>query len=314
MRQQSKISEVIAILICIAVLTVIIKQIVNKWLLAAGLSMAFWVLVNLWIMANSWLQQRRQRLEATRPCKHGVIGARLDVGKCRRCSREAQERQDAEQRERERIKQEAELMRKQAYDDFIRRIRLPDYLRSMEPYRFEQLVCLLFQRMGYQAEGTPYTGDNGVDGYLHKNGCKSVLQCKRVKGSVGEPVLRDLYGTMHATGSQSAIVVTTGRVSDQARTWANGKAIRIIERLELQALITEHFQECEVVPLKEPVVVPRRMSYKRSHVKLPVAPANRPVPPGMVAVSTMAMTPSVAVGIDWPVKSADSVSPLAAVK
>ena len=36
-----------------------------------------------------------------------------------------------------------------------------------------------------------------------------------------------------------------------------------------------------------PMVVPATVSYKRSLVKLPVAPANRPVPPVMVAVSSM---------------------------
>jgi hypothetical protein len=43
----------------------------------------------------------------------------------------------------------------------------------------------------------------------------------------------------------------------------------------------------EMVPSKEPVVVPSIVSYKRSLVKLPVAPANRPVPPVMVAVSSI---------------------------
>src|SRR5215217_3507962 len=50
-------------------------------------------------------------------------------------------------------------------------------------------------------------------------------------------------------------------------------------------------QGLEMVPSKEPVVVPASVSYKRSLVKLPVAPANRPVPPVMVAVSTMERTP-----------------------
>ena len=35
------------------------------------------------------------------------------------------------------------------------------------------------------------------------------------------------------------------------------------------------------------MVVPAIRSYRRSTTKLPVAPANRPVPPVMVAVSTM---------------------------
>jgi hypothetical protein len=46
-------------------------------------------------------------------------------------------------------------------------------------------------------------------------------------------------------------------------------------------------QREEMVPSKEPMVVPAIVSYRRSPVKLPVAPANRPVPPVMVAVSSM---------------------------
>lgn len=131
----------------------------------------------------------------------------------------------------------------------------------MDPYKFEQLICSLFRRMGYDVRETPYVGDNGVDGFLYKDNLKLVLQCKRVKGSVGEPVLRDLFGTMHATDSHSAIVVTTGRVSDQARTWANGKPIRIIEFLELQSLIRANFRDGDVVPaefvLPESFLCPR---------------------------------------------------------
>ncbi len=69
----------------------------------------------------------------------------------------------------------------------------------------------------------------------------------------------------------------------------------------------------EMVPLKESVVVPAIALNKRLLMKPPVAPANRPVPPVMVAVSTMERTPGVAVGVACPVKWADSVSPLAAV-
>src|SRR5262245_56130268 len=43
----------------------------------------------------------------------------------------------------------------------------------------------------------------------------------------------------------------------------------------------------EIVPSKEPVVVPVVVSYQRSQTKLPDAPAKRPVPPWMTAFSTM---------------------------
>jgi hypothetical protein len=48
-------------------------------------------------------------------------------------------------------------------------------------------------------------------------------------------------------------------------------------------------------------------------VNPPVAPANRPVPPVMVAVITLERTPGVGVRLDCPTTSAKSLSPLAAV-
>ena len=51
-----------------------------------------------------------------------------------------------------------------------------------------------------------------------------------------------------------------------------------------------------MVPWNEPEVKPVAWLIKRSTVKLPWAPANRPVPPVMVLISVMLETPGVAVG------------------
>ncbi len=45
-----------------------------------------------------------------------------------------------------------------------------------------------------------------------------------------------------------------------------------------------------MVPWNEPEVKPVVKSTKRSTVKLPLAPANRPVPPVMVLISTIGKT------------------------
>src|SRR5450755_4390506 len=51
-----------------------------------------------------------------------------------------------------------------------------------------------------------------------------------------------------------------------------------------------------MVPWNEPEVKPVVRLIRRSTVKLPWAPANRPVPPAMVLISVMLETPGVAVG------------------
>jgi restriction system protein len=130
----------------------------------------------------------------------------------------------------------------------LAKIRLPEYLRTIDPREFEELICRLFERMGYQVTRTPYAGDGGVDAYMRRDGCLSILQCKRVRGSVGEPILRDLFGTMHAETASSAFVVTTGKISRQARAWIKEKPIFLMELPELHQLLQKHFTETDVVP------------------------------------------------------------------
>jgi hypothetical protein len=44
---------------------------------------------------------------------------------------------------------------------------------------------------------------------------------------MAEPVLRDLFGTMHHVGADSAVLVTTGQLSKAARDWLVGKPIQV---------------------------------------------------------------------------------------
>jgi len=204
---------------------------------------------------------------AREACIHKTIGAKLAPNKCTFCVQDAELRLqilEADRLERERFrinelerfaKERAVLALKESSEReriklekkrqrivFLKGIQRSEYLRALNPREFEKLICELFRRMGYEVELTRYTGDNGVDGYLIKNGKKFVLQCKRVKGSVGEPVLRDLYGTMHAESATECYVVTTGKVSRQAHLWAKGKPINIIELNELRQLIERYFK------------------------------------------------------------------------
>jgi len=194
-------------------------------------------------------RDRRRAISLARaPCRHGTVGAQLEPTKCAVCQADHQEAEHARRREEEQQRLRTEAKRAQVYKEWLAAVRLPEFLKTMDPQAFEELVCSLFARMGYTVEPTPYTGDSGADGYLYKDGQKSVLQCKRVKGSVGEPVLRDLFGTMHATNSSSAVVVTTGRVSKRAQQWVSEKPIRIIGLDELRRLIDNNFHENDVVP------------------------------------------------------------------
>ncbi len=183
------------------------------------------------------------------PCSHGVAGALHGFKDCSQCMQDTMVKERIARRKAEEDEAQKKARKERAYREWVAKIRLPEYLRKMHPKEFEDLVCALFEKMGFEVEPTQYSRDGGIDGYLKKDGkLVSILQCKRVKGSVGEPVLRDLFGTMHATGAKEGVVVTTGKVSTQARAWSQDKPIRIYELDELAACIRTHFKEDDVVP------------------------------------------------------------------
>ena len=213
-----------------------------------------------YIRINLWVEQFDQYCQRIKRCMHGVKGAAHDYRLCPVCHAEAlaremdracaREQVAAKELARETVNR-AQKAAEQAerYREWVHSVRLPGYIKQMDPRDFEGLVCGLFSRLGYAVERTPYSGDHGSDGYLTRDGVRTVLQCKRVQRSVGEPILRNVYGTMHASGCSAAIVVTTGTVSRQALKWIRTMPIRIIELEELEKMVRENFHEDDVVPI-----------------------------------------------------------------
>jgi HJR/Mrr/RecB family endonuclease len=124
-----------------------------------------------------------------------------------------------------------------------RRIRLADAekledLMAMEPDAFEHLVAHIFRAYGYRAQLAGGNFDHGVDIVIHNGeGEKWIAQCKRYKGSVGEPIIRDLFGTMLHERARRAYLMTTGPITQQARDWARGKPIILYDGESLVKLI-----------------------------------------------------------------------------
>ena len=111
-------------------------------------------------------------------------------------------------------------------------------MQALTPSEFEEYVAQrLFVRQGYHAVNTPDVKDGGVDVILtDRNGSRAVVQCKRYKGTVGEEIVRDLYGTMMHADAERAYLVTTGMISPAAYRWAVGKPIELIDGARLVEL------------------------------------------------------------------------------
>lgn len=116
--------------------------------------------------------------------------------------------------------------------DFHKIYRL-DQMHLLNPVDFENFAGYLFKSEGWRVETTKASGDEGVDLFLFKNATKAVVQCKRYKGNVGQPIIRDLYGSMMHEQASIGYAVTTGSFTERATTFAIGKPIKLIDGVEL---------------------------------------------------------------------------------
>jgi restriction system protein len=112
-------------------------------------------------------------------------------------------------------------------------------LDGMSWQQFEKLVGEGFRLGGYRVSETGGGGaDGGVDLVLTKASEKFLVQCKQWRAlKVGVSVVRELYGVMAARGASGGFVVTSGRFTDEATAFANGRNIWLIDGPELLALI-----------------------------------------------------------------------------
>jgi hypothetical protein len=119
-------------------------------------------------------------------------------------------------------------------------------LQALSPAAFEEWVGARFQEQGFAVEVAGAQGDHGIDLVVSRAGERAIVQCKNYRvWSVGEPVLRDLFGAMHAAGADRAYLVTTGRLTSPARIWAEGKPIEIWDG----AAIARHDEKTFIPPL-----------------------------------------------------------------
>ena len=112
-----------------------------------------------------------------------------------------------------------------------------DQLLELSPTEFEHYVASLFRQKGYKVVVRGGSGDHGVDLELFGDGCKrAVVQCKRYRDTVGEDVIRDLFGTLLHERATRAFLVTTADISNAARKWSVGKPITLIDGETLVAI------------------------------------------------------------------------------
>lgn len=92
---------------------------------------------------------------------------------------------------------------------------LREKLFDIDPYYFQTVILVLFQKMGYgDFESTPKSGDGGIDGIINQDqlGIERIyIQAKRYKegNKVREPEIRNFIGAMSGDVSRGIFVTTS---------------------------------------------------------------------------------------------------------
>ncbi len=118
-------------------------------------------------------------------------------------------------------------------------------LDGMSWREFEMLVGEGFRLQGYQVVETGGGGpDGGIDLVLSRSGKngneKFLVQCKQWRAyKVGADVVRELYGVMAARGATGGFVVMSGRFTEEAIQFADGRNIKLVDGPKLHGLIRQ---------------------------------------------------------------------------
>ena len=119
---------------------------------------------------------------------------------------------------------------------------------SLSWQQFEELVGEGFRQRGFQVtEKWGAAPDGGVDLILARGTERFLVQCKQWRArQVSVTIVRELYGVMAAQQAAGGYVVTSGRFTQDAIAFAEGRNIELIDGGKLPALLrqTRNAQSC----------------------------------------------------------------------
>lgn len=124
------------------------------------------------------------------------------------------------------------------------REQITDILFNMNVYAFEKLSQRLLRECGFsEVRVTKKSGDGGIDGTgkLRIQGIFSfnvAFQCKRYKGKVGAPDIRNFRGSLDQN-IEKGVLITTGSFTQEAKEEATSPGKRVIDLMDGEELINK---------------------------------------------------------------------------
>lgn len=115
------------------------------------------------------------------------------------------------------------------------------FIDGMSWQEFELLVGEAFRQKGFKVLELGGPGpDGGVDLVLTKGREKYLVQCKQWRAlKVTVSVVRELYGLMASKGAAGGFVVTSGKFTSDAKEFANGRNVTLVDGDMLVAMLQD---------------------------------------------------------------------------
>ena len=102
-------------------------------------------------------------------------------------------------------------------------------LQMMAPALFTYVTAILFERRGYAIEAVDTAPPDGIHLVLAQGQKRAVVQCSPHGGHITLRSALDLAGAMVNAQANEAYLITTSQVSEQAKEWASGQPIHLID-------------------------------------------------------------------------------------
>ncbi|HOJ44632.1 MAG TPA: restriction endonuclease [Bacilli bacterium] len=77
-----------------------------------------------------------------------------------------------------------------------------EYWDSLDPYKFEKEIGVLFNRLGYRTIVTPKSNDGGIDVIAINENGRLAIQCKKYGGKVTVGMVRQLAGSIQVANDK----------------------------------------------------------------------------------------------------------------
>lgn len=113
-----------------------------------------------------------------------------------------------------------------------------DYMKELNDQEFEKLIAMIFKQRGYAVSEKRDKDDHAVDVVLHMNNELTLVQYKHWREHhVDVGTIKTLHNAMDEESARHGIVITSGIFTDEALDYALGKALMLINGVDLSQMV-----------------------------------------------------------------------------